>query len=68
MTAGDRFDLERFVTAQAPIHNRQVVVLDRSNWPPWLDLSRPESELLRPLPGLEFGGLLKCFISLGERA
>jgi putative SOS response-associated peptidase YedK len=57
MTAGDRFDLERFVTAQAPIHNRQVVVLDRSNWPPWLDLSRPES-----------GGLLKCFISLGERA
>ena len=30
----------------APIHNRQVVVLDRSDW---LDLTRPEAELLRPL-------------------
>jgi putative SOS response-associated peptidase YedK len=35
----------------APIHDRQVVVLDRADWLAWLDLSRPESELLRPLPG-----------------
>jgi putative SOS response-associated peptidase YedK len=34
----------------APIHNRQMVVLDRSDWRSWLDLSRPEVELLRPLP------------------
>jgi putative SOS response-associated peptidase YedK len=34
----------------APIHNRQVVVLDRDNWLAWLDLTRPEGELLRPLP------------------
>jgi len=35
----------------APIHNRQVVVLDRTDWAAWLDLTRPEPELLRPLPG-----------------
>lgn len=34
----------------APIHNRQVVVLDRADWLSWLDLTRPEAELLRPLP------------------
>ena len=34
----------------APIHNRQVVVLDRADWLAWLDLTRPEGELLRPLP------------------
>ena len=34
----------------APIHNRQVVVLDRTDWAAWLDLSRPEETLLRPLP------------------
>jgi putative SOS response-associated peptidase YedK len=34
----------------APIHDRQMVVLDRSDWLAWLDLTRPESELLRPLP------------------
>src|SRR5499427_1959457 len=34
----------------APIHDRQMVVLDRSDWLAWLDLSRPEAELLRPLP------------------
>jgi putative SOS response-associated peptidase YedK len=27
-----------------------MVVLDRPNWLAWLDLTRPESELLRPLP------------------
>jgi putative SOS response-associated peptidase YedK len=35
----------------ASIHNRQVVVLDRTDWLPWLDLTRSEAELLRPLPG-----------------
>lgn len=34
----------------APIHNRQVVVLERTDWNAWLDLSRPEMELLRALP------------------
>lgn len=34
----------------APIHNRQVVVLRPENWTAWLALSKPESELLRPLP------------------
>jgi putative SOS response-associated peptidase YedK len=34
----------------APIHNRQVVVLERADWLPWLDLTKPEPELLRPLP------------------
>jgi putative SOS response-associated peptidase YedK len=34
----------------APIHNRQVVVLARADWLAWLDLTRPEAELLKPLP------------------
>lgn len=34
----------------APIHNRQPVVLDHANWLAWLDHTRPEAELLRPLP------------------
>ena len=34
----------------APIHNRQVVVLERADWLAWLDLAKPEPELLRPLP------------------
>ena len=34
----------------APIHNRQMVVLERADWRAWLDLTRPESELLQPLP------------------
>lgn len=38
----------------APIHNRQMVVLEPSDWLAWLDLARPERELLRPLPA---GGL-----------
>jgi putative SOS response-associated peptidase YedK len=27
-----------------------MVVLDRRDWQAWLDLSRPEAELLRALP------------------
>ena len=34
----------------APIHDRQVVILERRDWAAWLDGSRPERELLRPLP------------------
>lgn len=34
----------------APIHNRQVVVLRPENWTAWLNLTKPEAELLRPLP------------------
>ena len=34
----------------APIHDRQMVVLERRDWLAWLDLSRPEAELLRRLP------------------
>ena len=33
-----------------PIHNRQVVILERADWTPWLDLTRAEAELLRALP------------------
>lgn len=35
----------------ASIHNRQVVVLRPSDWMAWLDLTKPESVLLAPLPG-----------------
>ncbi|THK33311.1 SOS response-associated peptidase, partial [Ensifer sp. MPMI2T] len=34
----------------APIHNRQIVVLRPPDWKDWLDLSKPERELLRALP------------------
>jgi putative SOS response-associated peptidase YedK len=34
----------------APYHGRQIVVLPRADGMAWLDLARPESELLRPLP------------------
>jgi putative SOS response-associated peptidase YedK len=33
----------------APIHNRHMVVLERSDWLAWLEHTRPEAELLRPL-------------------
>jgi putative SOS response-associated peptidase YedK len=50
--AGDAFTLLTTEPGQdvAPIHNRQMVVLDRPDRLAWLDLTRPESELLRPLP------------------
>ena len=38
----------------APIHNRQVIVLERADWNAWLELEQPEAQLLRPLPA---GGL-----------
>ena len=50
--AGDAFTLLTTGPGSdvAPIHNRQMVVLDRADWLAWLDLTRPEAELLRPLP------------------
>src|SRR5262245_322227 len=33
----------------APYHDRQVAVLAPADWAAWLDLSRAEAELLRPL-------------------
>lgn len=34
----------------APYHNRQVVVLRPEDWAAWLYLTRPEPEILQPLP------------------
>ena len=34
----------------APIHDRQIVVLAPDRWADWLYLSKPEKELLAPLP------------------
>jgi putative SOS response-associated peptidase YedK len=33
-----------------PYHNRQVVVLQPQDWAAWLYLTRPQADLLRPLP------------------
>jgi len=33
-----------------PYHDRQVVVLQPENWAHWIYLTKPEAELLRPLP------------------
>lgn len=35
----------------APIHNRQVCVLRPEDWAHWLFLTKPEEELLKPMPG-----------------
>ncbi|MER8383218.1 SOS response-associated peptidase family protein [Mesorhizobium sp. M1405] len=34
----------------APYHDRQVVVLKPEDWAAWLYLTKPQAELLRPLP------------------
>jgi putative SOS response-associated peptidase YedK len=34
----------------APIHDRQMVVLERADWSAWLEETGNEAELLRPLP------------------
>jgi putative SOS response-associated peptidase YedK len=50
--AGDAFTL--LTTAPgpdvAPIHDRQMIVLERDGWAAWLGLTKPEAALLRPLP------------------
>ena len=33
----------------APIHDRQMVVLERDDWQAWRDLSKPKKELQQPL-------------------
>ena len=33
-----------------PYHDRQVAILPPEDWAAWLYLTRPEAELLRPLP------------------
>jgi putative SOS response-associated peptidase YedK len=34
----------------SPYHNRQVVALRPDAWAAWIYLTRPEAELLQPLP------------------
>jgi putative SOS response-associated peptidase YedK len=34
----------------APVHGRQIAVLRPEDWSAWLTLSKPEAELLKPLP------------------
>ena len=34
----------------APIHDRQMVILERSDWSVWLEKTGNETDLLRPLP------------------
>jgi putative SOS response-associated peptidase YedK len=34
----------------APYHDRQVAVLRPEDWAAWLFLTKPEAELLMPLP------------------
>jgi putative SOS response-associated peptidase YedK len=34
----------------APYHNRQIAVLRPGDWAAWLFLTKPEAELLRPMP------------------
>jgi putative SOS response-associated peptidase YedK len=35
----------------APYHDRQVVVLQPEDWAGWIYLTKPQSDLLKPLPG-----------------
>lgn len=53
--AGDKGDAFTLLTTApgpdvAPIHSRQMVVLRREDWKGWLDLAKPEQELLNALP------------------
>jgi len=38
----------------APIHDRQMVVLERADWSGWLEQTGNEAALLRPLPDGSF--------------
>ena len=40
----------------SPIHDRQMVVLDRADWLAWLDLTRPEPELAAARATVRFAG------------
>jgi len=35
----------------APYHNRQVADLQPKDWASWINLTVPEADLLKPLPG-----------------
>ena len=50
--AGDAFTLLTTPPGPdvAPIHDRQMVVLEPEDWDAWLSLSKPEPALLHPLP------------------
>jgi putative SOS response-associated peptidase YedK len=53
--AGDAGDAFTMLTTKpgpdiAPIHDRQIVILRPGQWADWLYLTKPEAELLRPLP------------------
>lgn len=39
----------------APIHDRQICVLKPDDWSAWIYLTKPEGELLRPLPAGSLG-------------
>lgn len=47
-----------------PYHSRQVVVLRPNDWEAWLRLTKPEEELIRPLP---FGALAVETVANGPR-
>lgn len=34
----------------APYHDRQIVILHLRDWAAWIYLTKPEAELLQPLP------------------
>jgi putative SOS response-associated peptidase YedK len=38
----------------APYHNRQIVILERADWPRWIDPAVPARELLKPSPAGSF--------------
>ena len=41
---------DRARAGRRPIHNRQVVIVERENWARWLDASKPAADLLHALP------------------
>jgi putative SOS response-associated peptidase YedK len=52
--AGEPPDFTMLTTAPwpdvTPFHDRQVAVLPPADWPVWINLARPEKDLLQPLP------------------
>ncbi|MBV8832287.1 MAG: hypothetical protein JO108_24055 [Acidobacteriaceae bacterium] len=49
--ANGAVDVRHPESIPAPAHrNHQMVVLDRSGWLAWFEVTRSEAELLRPLP------------------
>jgi hypothetical protein len=52
--AGEPPDFTILTTApgpdMAPYHDRLVAVLQPADWPAWINLARPEEDLLQPLP------------------